>query len=157
MGLGGMVQPGGGQETQRKEVERQTQKERNISRETKKRGGGGRIPRALSLVPLTHRSHLSPFSGRHCPSLGAGEAGGGHRARGLSVPRTLPPRSQPGLRCCPRCRGSGAAHRTGGEVRGVAPGRCRHNKKPPYPLTQEMPPPCPATCPPVCIELSGWD
>lgn len=136
---------------------RDRRRRRETYPERQRNGVGGRIPRALSLVPLTHRSHLSPFSGRHCPSPGAGEAGGGHRARGLSVPRTLPPRSQPGLRCCPRCQGSGAAHRTGGEVRGEAPGRCQHNKKLPYPLTQEMPPPCPATCPPVCIELSGWD
>lgn len=55
-----MAQPGGGEETQREEVERQRQSEtesekRNISRETKKQGGG-HIPRphgALSLVP-TH-------------------------------------------------------------------------------------------------------
>lgn len=109
------------------------------------------------MSPLTRRSHPSPSSGHHYPSpgAGAGEAGGGRRARGLSVPRALPPRSQPGLQCCPRCRGSGAAHRTGwGEVRGEEPqGRVSTNKKPPYPRTQEMPPPCPSHLP-YCPQVS---
>lgn len=97
--------------------------ERNTSRETRKRGGAGRI-----LVPLTHRSRsLPPFSGRHCPSPGAEEAvktigPGGSRCRGHCL--------REASQGCSAVHdaGSGAAHRTGED--GEAPGRCRHNKKP---------------------------
>lgn len=94
--------------------------------EQEKSEKGARIPRphGASVLPrLTRRSHPSLSSGHHCPSPGAGvgEAGGGHRAPGLSVPRPLPLRSQPGLRCCPRCLGSGAAHHTGGRREGEIP------------------------------------
>lgn len=98
------------------EMERPRQRAKESERREK--GPASREP-----APLTRRSRSSPSSGHHCPSLGAGvgQAGVGHRARGLSVPRALPPRSQPGLQCRPRCLGSEAAHRTGGRREGESP------------------------------------
>lgn len=123
------------------ESEREKQTQRDREREWER----GPHPE----TPLTRRSRPSLSSGHRCPSPGEGaeEAGGGRRAPGLSVLWALPPRSQPGLQCHPRCLGSEAAHRTGGgEARGREPqGGVSASKKPPDLGTQEMPPLCPGT------------
>lgn len=113
--------PGRGQKTPGK---RRRDQDRPRASERQRKGPTSQDPMEPSVLSsLTRRSHPSPSSGHHCPRPGAGvgEAGGGHRSRGLSVPRALPPRSQPGLQCCPRCLGSGAAHRTGGRQEGESP------------------------------------
>lgn len=110
---------GGGTEDPEEDRERPRQ-----SKKSQRKEPASQDPTEPSVLPrLTRRSHPSLSSGHHCPSPGAGvgEAGGGHRAPGLSVPRPLPLRSQPGLRCCPRCLGSGAAHHTGGRREGEIP------------------------------------
>lgn len=142
-----MKQLGRGQETQRGEMERQTETEKQIQTDKQMAGAQPETPLEPSAPsPLTHRSHPSLSSAHRCPSLraGVGEAGGGHRAQGLLVLRALPPGSQPGLQCCPRCLGRGAAHRTGGGERGEPQGGVSASQKPPYPGTQEMALPCPS-------------
>lgn len=124
-------------------------RDRRRRREThpERQGNGyGAHPCPTSPIDLI----FSP-SGRHCPAWGW-EAGGGHRAWG-PAPRTLPPVAA-SWRAVHDAGGSGAAHRTGGG--GRKPQEVSTQQETSYPLTQEMPPPCPATCPPVCIELSGW-
>lgn len=109
---------GRAQEAQREEMERQrrseieSEREKQTQRNREREWERGPHPE----TPLTRRSRPSLSSGHRCPSPGEGaeEAGGGRRAPGLSVLWALPPRSQPGLRCHPRCLGSEAAHRTGG-------------------------------------------